>query len=126
MRSYKQLSQEQRYQIEILKKTRKNQNQIAELQGPSAGTICRSCRGTQASQGYRPKQARVKADTRRKQAAKAVKMTALAIAPVEEKIALDWSPEQVAGWLAAEQGILSQPRATLSAHLGRQAFGKDG
>ena len=33
MRNYKQLSQAQRYQIEILKKAGKNQKEIAELLG---------------------------------------------------------------------------------------------
>ena len=36
MRNYKQLSQAQRYQIEILKKAGKNQKEIAELLGVSA------------------------------------------------------------------------------------------
>jgi transposase, IS30 family len=109
MRSYKQLSQAQRYQIEILKKAGKNQKQIAELLGPSASTICRELQRNTGKRGYRPKQAQIKADTRRKQAAKAVKMTATAIVLIEAKIILDWSPEQVAGWLAAEQGILISP-----------------
>jgi transposase, IS30 family len=56
MRSYKQLSQAQRYQIEILKKAGKNQKQIAELLGPSAGTICRELQGNTGKKGYRPKQ----------------------------------------------------------------------
>ncbi|WP_411726620.1 transposase [Methyloglobulus sp.] len=107
MRSYKQLSQAQRYQIEILKKAGKNQKQIAELLGSSAGTICRELQRDTGKKGYRPKQAQVKADTRRKQAAKAVKTAAVAIVLIEEKIALDWSPDQVAGWLEAEQGILT-------------------
>ena len=41
MRNYKQLSQAQRYQIEILKKAGKNQKEIAELLGVSPATICR-------------------------------------------------------------------------------------
>jgi transposase, IS30 family len=109
MRSYKQLSQAQRYQIEILKKAGKNQKQIAELLGPSASTICRELQRNTGKRGYRPKQAQIKADTRRRQAAKAVKMTATAIVLIEAKIILDWSPEQVAGWLEAEQGILISP-----------------
>lgn len=107
MRSHKQLSQAQRYQIDILKKAGNNQKQIAELLFLSAGTICRELQRNTGKKGYRPKQAQVKADTRRKQAAKAVKTAALVIALVEEKIVLDWSPEQVAGWLATERGFLT-------------------
>ncbi|MGZ5601846.1 MAG: IS30 family transposase, partial [Methylobacter sp.] len=45
------------------------------------------------------KQAQIKTDKRRAQAAKALKMTAEVIVEIEEKIRLDWSPEQVSGKL---------------------------
>jgi IS30 family transposase len=75
MRNYKQLSQAQRYQIEILKKAGKNQKEIAELLGVSAPTISRELNRNKGQKGYRSKQAQIKADKRRKQAAKATKMT---------------------------------------------------
>jgi len=105
MRNYKQLSQAQRYQIEILNKAGKNQKEIAELLGVSPGTICRELKRNKGKKGYRPKQAQIKADKRRKQAAKAIKMTKEVIVEIEEKIRLDWSPEQVSGWLKVNQGI---------------------
>jgi IS30 family transposase len=105
MRTYKQLSQAQRYQIEILNKAGKNQKEIAELLGVSPGTICRELKRNKGKKGYRPKQAQIKADKRRKQAAKAIKMTKEVIVEIEEKIRLDWSPEQVSGWLKVNQGI---------------------
>ncbi len=105
MRTYKQLSQEQRYQIEILKKAGKNQKEIAELIGVSPGTICRELGRNKGKRGYRPKQAQIKADKRRTQAAKALKMTEDVILMIEAKIALDWSPEQISGWLKVTQGI---------------------
>jgi len=105
MRNYKQLSQEQRYQIEILKKAGKTQKEIAELLGVSPGTICRELKRNQGKRGYRPKQAQIKADKRRAQATKALKMTEGLVRLIEEKIVLDWSPEQVSGWLKAELGI---------------------
>jgi len=73
MKTYKQLSQAQRYQIEILNKAGKNQKEIAELLGVSPGTICRELK---RNKGYRPKQAQIKAVKRRKEAAKTLKMTA--------------------------------------------------
>ena len=76
MRNYKQLNQAQRYQIEILKKAGKNQKEIAELLGVSPSTICRELKRNTGQKGYRPKQAQIKADKRRKEAAKALKMTA--------------------------------------------------
>lgn len=99
MRTYKQLSQAQRYQIEALKKAGKNQKEIAELLEVSASTISRELGRNKGKEGYRPKQAQIKADKRRLQAAKALKMTEAVVRVVEEKIVLDWSPEQISGWL---------------------------
>jgi len=106
MRNYKQLSQAQRYQIEILKKAGKNQKEIAELLGVSAPTISRELKRNKGQKGYRPKQAQIKADKRKKQAAKALKMTPALIILIEARIVMDWSPEQVSGQLKEELGIL--------------------
>jgi IS30 family transposase len=57
MKPYKQLSQDQRYQIEILKKAGKNQNEIAGLLEVSPATICRKLKRNTGERGYRPKQA---------------------------------------------------------------------
>ena len=105
MRNYKQLSQAQRYQIEILNKAGKNQKEIAELLGVSPATICRELKRNKGKKGYRPRQAQIKAGKRRREATKALKMTNEVILVIEEKICLDWSPEQVSGWLKINQGI---------------------
>jgi IS30 family transposase len=105
MSHYKQLDQAQRYQIEILKKAGKNQKEIAELLGVSAGTICRELQRNKGKRGYRPKQAQAKAEKRKKQAAKALKMTETAIVLIESMIVLDWSPEQISGALKEKHGI---------------------
>jgi transposase, IS30 family len=106
MRNYKQLNQAQRYQIEILKKAGKNQKEIAELLGVSPATISRELKRNKSQKDYRPKQAQIKTDKRRKQAAKATKMTPALIILIEARIVMDWSPEQVSGQLKAELGIL--------------------
>ena len=105
MRNYKQLSQAQRYQIEILNKAGKNQKEIAALLGVSPATICRELKRNKGKKGYRPRQAQIKAGKRRREATKALKMTDEVILVIEEKICLDWSPEQVSGWLKINQGI---------------------
>ena len=105
MRSYSQLTQDQRYQIEILKKAGKNQKEMADLLEVSASTICRELKRNTGKRGYRPRQAQLKADRRRSQAAKAQKMTEGLILLIEAKIELDWSPEQISGWLKTDQGI---------------------
>ena len=106
MSNYKQLIQAQRYQIEILKKIGKNQKEIAELLSVSESTISRELKRNQGKRGYRPKQAQIKTDNRKKQAVKALKMTPTLILLIETKIRLDWSPEQVSGQLKDELGIL--------------------
>ncbi len=65
----------------------------------SGSTVCRELQRNRGKKGYFPKQAQIKKDKRRAQAAKALKMTAEVIAEIEEKIRLDWSPEQVSGTL---------------------------
>jgi IS30 family transposase len=99
MRNYKQLSQAQRYQIAILNKAGKNQKETAQLLCVSGSTVCRELKRNRGKKGYFPKQAQIKADKRRKQAVKALKMTEEVIIEIEEKIRLDWSPEQVSGKL---------------------------
>jgi transposase, IS30 family len=55
--------------------------------------------------GYRPKQAQRKAETRRKLAVKPLKMTLAVIALIEAKLSVNWSPEQVSGWLKVEKAL---------------------
>ena len=105
MRTYHQLSQAQRYQIEILKKAGKNQQEIAELLEVSPSTICRELQRNTGQKGYRSKQAQIKADRRRKQVAKALKMTKELVMLLESKIVLDWSPEQIACLLKVEKSL---------------------
>ena len=107
MRNYKQLSQAQRYQIEILKKVGKNKKEIAVLLGVSSpATISRELKRNKSQKGYRPKQAQNKTDKRRKQAAKVLKMTPALIILIEARLVMDWSPEQVSGSLKNDLGIL--------------------
>jgi|TARA_B110000116_G_C16689752_1_gene514649 IS30 family transposase len=105
MNKYSQLTEVQRYQIEALKKAEKNQKEIAMIIGVTASTICREFKRNTGQRGYRPKQANIKALIRRKEAVKSVKMTTALITLIETKIKLDWSPEQVAGWLDREKEI---------------------
>lgn len=105
MKGYKQLAEVQRYQIGALKKAQKNQNEIAGILGVSASTISRELSRNTGKRGYRPRQANIKALNRRTKAVKAIKMTTAVMALIEEKIGLEWSPEQVSGWLGSERGI---------------------
>jgi IS30 family transposase len=105
LKGHRQPTQELRYQIEILKKAGKNQKDIAELANVSPSTVCRELRRNTGKRGYRPKQAQIKADNRRKQTAKPLKMTAEAIDLIDSKIVIEWGAEQISGWLEEEEGL---------------------
>ena len=105
MKKYSQLTEVQRYQIEALKKAKKDQKEIAVILGVSPSTISRELKRNTGQRGYRPKQAHIKALTRREEACKVIKMTTEVVTLIEAKIRLDWSPEQVSGWLNEEQAI---------------------
>ncbi len=77
-----------------------------DLLGVSPPTIYRELKRNKGQKGYLPKQAQIKSDKRRKEAAKALKMTPKLILLIEERILMDWSPEQISGSLKAKLGIL--------------------
>ena len=114
MKDYHQLTQELRYQIEILKKAGKNQKDIADLVNVSPSTRCRELRRNTGKRGYRRKQAQAKAENRSKQTAKPLKMTPEAIALIDSKIVIDWSPEQISGWLEEGKGLFSAMSGSIS------------
>lgn len=103
MRTYTQLAQEQRYQVYALLKMGHSQTEIATVIGVHKATICRELRRNRSHRGYRPKQAHWMALNRRQHAH--TRLSAEAWTLVEAKIRLDWSPEQVAGWLRKHTAI---------------------
>ena len=63
---YTQLTQEERYQIHILKRAGHAQSEMAEILGRHKATISRELQRNTGLSGYRPKQAHRLALTRRK------------------------------------------------------------
>jgi IS30 family transposase len=57
MRTYKQLTQEQRYQISAMLKTGHSKTEIASIIGVHRSTIGRELKRNRGQRGYRPKQA---------------------------------------------------------------------
>jgi len=102
MNNYSQLTQEQRYQISALRKAGKFQNYIADIIGVHKSTISRELRRNHGKQDYWPQQAHKRALNNRRQAKKYVKFTAELATIITEKILLDWSPDQVSGYLKKE------------------------
>jgi IS30 family transposase len=97
MRTYTQLTQEQRYQIYALKKMGHQQTEIAKFVGVDKSTISRELKRNQGLRGYRPKQAHNFAMNRRKQRQCRIQPETWVL--VEAKLRLEWSPEQISGWL---------------------------
>lgn len=105
MRTYQQLTSEQRYQIYALKKIGHSRTEIAKELEVHKSTIGRELRRNRGERGYRPKQANEKAHERRAKAMPAKRISAETWEVVEEKLQQDWSPEQVSGWLEKRQAI---------------------
>jgi IS30 family transposase len=97
MRTYTQLTQEQRYQIYALKKMGHYQTEIAKFIGVDKSTIGRELKRNQGLRGYRPKQAHNFAMNRRQQRQCRIQPETWEL--VEAKLRLEWSPEQISGWL---------------------------
>jgi len=114
--SYTHLTQEERYQLYAYKKIGKSQIEIAIELGRSESTIARELKRNTGGRGYRPKQAQELASERQKLKLKAIKMTDSTIAIIDEKISLDWSPEQIAGRLLKDNNI-SISHETIYQHI---------
>ena len=124
MGTYHQLTEYQRYQIYALKKAGHDQQSIAATVSVSPSTICRELRRNRGQRGYRPGQAHRKALARRRHKAQATKMTAAVIERIEADLCQQWSPEQIAGRLAATDGLrLSTERIYQHIRADRQAGG---
>jgi IS30 family transposase len=104
MSGYTQLTQEERYQIYILKKAEYSQAQIAELLGRDKSTISRELKRNRGLRGYRPKQAHALAVARR-HAKAGHRIDEKLWQQVEALIREEWSPVQIVGRLEDEQGV---------------------
>lgn len=105
MRSYKQLTQEQRYHIQAHRKIKMSMEAIAKELKVHKSTISREIRRNIGKRGYRAKQANEKAHDRKKKARKKKKMTSELQEKIRKGIMLKWSPEQVVGHLKKEEQI---------------------
>ena len=106
MKHYRQLTQEQRYHISALLCVGHTQKYISEAIEVHPSTISRELKRNRGKRGYRPLQAEERAVDRREQADKYTKMTEELEAILREKIKLDWSPDQISGWLRKEKKTL--------------------
>lgn len=103
MRTYRQLTQEQRYQIYALRKTGHSRLEIAAVIGVHKSTVGRELKRNHGKRGYRPQQAQSLAIERRQKGVP--RITAETWATVERLLRQDWSPEQISGRLKKEQKV---------------------
>jgi transposase, IS30 family len=107
MRSYQQLTREQRYQIYALLKMGHNQTEIAETVGVHKATISRELGRNTGQRGYRPRQAEQFSQARRKKGQPRIEASTWQV--VAEKLQQDWSPEQISGWLLRNKAVHISP-----------------
>lgn len=103
--SHSQLGFEDRCLLCALKKAGKSIAEIAIALGRHISSIYRELRRNKGGRGYRPKQAQSMAETRSQTAGQACRLDPEVIKMVEEKLRLNWSPEQIVGRLKKEEGI---------------------
>ena len=103
MNSYKQLAYVQRYQISFMLKMGNCQTDIANELGVHRSTISRELNRNRGKRGYRPKQAHQMALSRRNKAH--YRFSDETWDQIEHLIRMDWSPEQIVGWLKYRKDI---------------------
>ena len=103
MRTYRQLTQEQRYQIYALKKTKHSLSEIVAVIGVHKSTVSRELKRNRGQCGYRPQQAQHLAMERRQKAVPRITRETWVV--VERLLRQDWSPDQISGRLKKEQKV---------------------
>ena len=103
MNSYKQLAYVQRYHISFMLKMGNSQTDIANEIGVHRSTISRELNRNRGKRGYRPKQAHQMALGRRNKAH--YRFSDETWDQIEHLIRMDWSPEQIVGWLKYRKDI---------------------
>lgn len=113
-KGYHHLTYEARCQIYVLKQRGDSPAQIARQLKVDRSTVSREIQRNTGRKGYRYKQADMSAQQRRTLAsARHRKMQGTAINLVEEKLALQWSPEQISGWLRLHQPEYAMSHETI-------------
>lgn len=104
--SYTHLTEEERYQIDDLKRENFNQKEIATILGRSESTLSRELKRNRGDRGWRPGQAQRKATERLKDRGtnNVKKVSEFALDYALKHLQEDqWSPEQIAGRLVLEE-----------------------
>lgn len=103
--NYRQLTENERYQIYSLKKAGLTQKQIAVELERDPATISRELMRNRGLKGYRPAQAQRLSDNRRATAAKSIKITDEVWGWIEQLIRQELSPQQVVDYLKGHKNL---------------------
>lgn len=103
--AHKQLTSDQRYQIEILMKEKFSLTAIAEALGKSASSISREVARNGTANGYRAKVAIRKTMQRRQEAKKSEKLDTAMCSMIDGLLKEYYSPEQMMGRLKLALGV---------------------
>ena len=101
--NYSHLSQDERYQIHILKKAGHDQSQIAVVMNRSKATISRELTRNRGLRGYQPAQAHRLSVARMRATDNGRRIASETWAFAEEKLRALWSPEQICGYLKKQR-----------------------
>jgi len=114
---YAQITQEERYDIAAMRRQRISIRGIAHELGRSPSTISREIRrNRKADGGYRAYTAGEHTRARRRTSRRNARFKPEDYRIVDQLLGLDWSPEQVSGWLKM-QGLLSISHETIYLHV---------
>lgn len=109
MKGYPHLTYEQRCQIYALNKSGKSSRSIGQILGIHHSRVCRELRRNKGLRGYRYKQAQRLSEVRKIR--DNPKMTLELTSLIKEKLQLQWSPQQISGWLKRNgHGSISHER----------------
>lgn len=103
--NYRQLAENERYQIYAYKRAGYTQQDIANLLQRSPSTISRELKRNSGLRNYRPAQAQRMSELRKRTAFKAIKITFIVQTWIEKLLRQDLSPQQVVDYLARHKGI---------------------
>jgi IS30 family transposase len=117
-KGYHHLTKDRRCQLHALKNSGKPVPKIAKQIGVNRSSVYRELERNRGQQEYTYQEAQEKASERKRAVAyQRRKMTAERIASIEEKLRLQWSPEQISGWFKLQPGGQTVSHETIYKHI---------
>lgn len=117
-KGYHHLTRDQRCQLYVLNSSGKSTDSSAKVLGVHPSTIYRELSNNKGRKGYAYQQAHKNAlEGRKRSAGNRLKMTPPTIVIIESKLRLQWSPEQISGWMKLHYGDQAVSHETIYRHI---------